>query len=106
MKKLFNYIISDEPQLEDDMYELKTDNNIYIQVSIDGVYLVHKYYEDSFEGCSEFLGEYKSLKDAMKKALEIRYNDLYKTKGEVSTLIFREYNEISTLLGRMYNISK
>ena len=104
MKKLFNYIISDEPQLEDDMYELKSDNNIYIQVSIDGGYLVHKYYED--EGCSEFLGEYKSLKDAMKKALEIRYNDLYKTKGEVSTLIFREYNEISTLLGRMYNISK
>ena len=86
------------------MYELKSDNNIYIQVSIYGEYLVHKYYED--EGCSEFLGEYKSLKDAMKKALEIRYNDLYKTKGEVSTLIFREYNEISTLLGRMYNISK
>jgi len=104
MKKLFNYIISDEPQLEDNMYELKSDNNIYIQVSIYGEYLVHKYYEA--EGCSEFLGEYKSLKDAMKKALEIRYNDLYKTKGEVSTLIFREYNEISTLLGRMYNISK
>ena len=104
IKHLFNFVESDEPQLEDDMYELQSDNNIYIQVSMYGGYLVHKYYED--EGCSEYLGEYKSLKDAMKKALEIRYNDYQKIRGAVSTSIFREGLELATLLGKMYHISK
>ena len=109
MKKLFTFIPSNEPQLEDDIYELKSDNNIYIQIN-DGIYLVHKYYlgingnED--EGCCESFGEYKSLKDAMKKALEIRYNDLTKKRGAIPTSVFREYNEVATLLNKMYHISK
>ena len=109
MKKLFTFIPSNEPQLEDDIYELKSDNNIYIQIN-DGIYLVHKYYlgingnED--EGCCETLGEFKSLKNAMKKALEIRYNDFDKIRGGVSTSIFRERNELATILNKMYHISK
>ena len=103
MKHLFNFIESDDPQIEDDMYELKSDNNIYIQIN-DGNYLVHKYYlgingnED--ESCCETFGEYKSLKDAMIKALEIRYDDYQKIRGAVSTVIFREGLELATLLNR------
>ena len=103
MKKLFSFIESDDPQIEDDMYELKSDNNIYIQIN-NGIYLVHKYY--NAEGYCKTFGEYKSLKDAMKKALEIRYDDYQKIRGAVSTTVFREGLELATLLGRRYNITK
>ena len=103
MKHLFKFIKSDDPQIEDDMYELKSDNNIYIQIN-NGIYLVHKYYDA--EGCCETFGDYKLLNDAMERALEIRYDDYQKIKGAVSTSIFREGLELATLLGRRYNTTK
>ena len=68
MNKLFSFIESDDPQLEDDMYELKSDNNIHVQVN-NGIYLVNKWHEK--EGYLEFIDQFKSLKNAMKKALVI-----------------------------------
>ena len=58
---------SDEPELTDDEYVLKANKNIYIQVS--DKYIVNKWVEK--EEASYHIGEFNSLDDAFKKAIEI-----------------------------------
>ena len=66
-KNAFIYEESDEPEMYDDQYTLKANKNIYIQVS--DKYIVHKWVEKE-EACYH-IGEFNSLDDAFKKAIEI-----------------------------------
>lgn len=78
----FRFVESDEPTLEDDMYELIDDDNIYIQVSGDCCqefmvyrYVIDKDYESGLKGFdesySENCGTFNNLEDAKEKALSI-----------------------------------
>ena len=58
---------SDEPEMYDDQYTLKANENIYIQVS--GKYIVHKWVEE--EETSYHMGAFDSFEDAMIKALQL-----------------------------------
>tara|TARA_R100000963_G_C4593161_1_gene69627 strand:+ start:260 stop:517 length:258 start_codon:yes stop_codon:yes gene_type:complete len=66
----FKFVESDEPELEDDMYELIENPNIYIQVNYECGFIVNKYTECEDSYFEEF-GVYKSLEEAKAKCISI-----------------------------------
>mgnify|MGYP003147476884 FL=1 len=67
MKDLFRFEESDDPLVEDDVWVLKADENISIQVCQDGTFSISKFVEG--EGCFYHRDNYKHLSHAMQKAL-------------------------------------
>lgn len=63
IRKLFNFVESSEPQLEDNMWELKANDSVYIQdaSSYGGGYFVNAEVEDGFLE----LGGFQTLRAAM-----------------------------------------
>ena len=73
----FELIESDEPLLYDDMYELVSDTNIYIQkVDECGEYIVHRYILNGEDSYCEHLGRFDNLEDAKQECIKV-------FKGEV-----------------------
>lgn len=70
----FKFVESDEPELEDDIYELIENPNIYIQVNYECGFIVNKYTEcedDIEESFIQEYGIYKSLKEAKQKCITL-----------------------------------
>ena len=68
----FKFIESDEPLLYDDMYELVSDTNIYIQkVDECGEYIVRKFIADGDYSHSINLGRFDNLEDAKQECIKI-----------------------------------
>ena len=76
---MFIFEESDEPTLTDDMYELKDNDNIYIQCSeigyIVNLYVIDKNYESGIKSFDESYvinkGVYKTLEEAKLKAISL-----------------------------------
>ena len=72
----FELIESDEPLLYDDMYELVSDSNIYIQkVDECGEYIVYRYFEDGDNSHSISLGRFDNLEDAKQECIKVFKED-------------------------------
>jgi hypothetical protein len=70
MKTLFTFEASDDPQLVDDQWVLKSNPDITIQVcGYAGGYAVNQF--NKAEGWMEDYGIFKSLKSAVDKALSV-----------------------------------
>ena len=75
----FELIESDEPMLEDDLYELIGDDSIYIQVVSDcqcSEYVVNKFFDVGDESYSKQFGTFDNLEDAKQECIKV-------FKGEV-----------------------
>tara|TARA_B100000700_G_C14346374_1_gene535110 strand:+ start:55 stop:312 length:258 start_codon:yes stop_codon:yes gene_type:complete len=70
IKDLFRFEEADDPQVEDDAWVLKSDENIGIQVCEDGTFRITKFVEK--EGCFYHSDNHKHLLDAMKEAVEMQ----------------------------------
>ena len=70
LSSLFNFIPADDPDYVDDMYELRSDSRVSIQVALyAGGYLVSFYDEDA--GLVTDDGAFNSLSAAMERALVV-----------------------------------
>lgn len=70
----FKFVESDEPMLYDDMYELKANPNIYIQVNDDFGYIVNILNKSHTE--SKEVGTYQIFSFAMIEAIRLNREEL------------------------------
>ena len=96
---MFIFVESDEPTLTDDMYELKDNDNIYIQCSeigyIVNLYVIDKNYESGIKSFDESYvikkGVYKTLEEA--KAKCILLNNQGETNERILLYVYIKFDK-------------